>query len=72
MIGRIHWPRLILLSSLATLFMHYSIRLGYGILMPEMILSLKIAKASGGNLASSFFLDYGIPSLIMGFMAEGV
>jgi len=72
MIRRIHWAWVILLASFATVFMHYSIRLGYGILMPEMILSLKITKAQAGTIASSFYLAYGIFSPIMGFMADRV
>jgi sugar phosphate permease len=72
MIKHIHWAWVILFTCFATVFMHYSIRLGYGILMPEMILSLKITKAQAGTIASSFFLAYGIFSPLLGFMVDRV
>lgn len=70
MIKHIHWAWVILFTSFATLFIHYSIRLAYGILMPEMILSLKITKAQAGTIASSFYLAYAIFSPILGFMMD--
>jgi len=72
MTSRIHWAWLVLTASFATVFIHYSIRLGYGILMPEMILSLKITKAQAGTIASSFYLAYSIFAPIMGFMVDRV
>ncbi|MCX5918434.1 MAG: MFS transporter [Deltaproteobacteria bacterium] len=70
MTSRIHWAWVILTASFATIFIHYSIRLGYGILMPEMIQSLQISKAQAGTIASSFYLAYGIFSPIMGFAVD--
>ena len=70
MTSRIHWAWIILTASFATIFIHYSIRLGYGILMPEMIQSLQISKAQAGTIASSFYLAYGIFSPIMGFAVD--
>jgi sugar phosphate permease len=67
MTKRIHWAWIVLSASFATIFIHYSIRLGYGILMPEMILSLGITKAQAGTIASSFYLAYSIFSPLMGF-----
>ena len=70
MTSRIHWAWVILMVTSATTFVHYSIRLGYGILMPEMILSLKISKAQAGAIYSSFFIAYTIFSPILGFMID--
>jgi ACS family hexuronate transporter-like MFS transporter len=70
MTSRIHWAWFILTASFATIFIHYSIRLGYGILMPEMIQSLQITKAQAGTIASSFYLAYSIFSPIMGFAVD--
>ncbi len=70
MTHRIHWAWIVLSASFATIFIHYSIRLGYGILMPEMILSLGITKAQAGTIASSFYLAYSIFSPIMGFLVD--
>jgi sugar phosphate permease len=70
MTSRIHWAWFILTASFGTIFIHYSIRLGYGILMPEMIQSLRITKAQAGIIASSFYLAYSIFSPIMGFAVD--
>jgi len=70
MTKRIHWAWIILFASFATIFTNYSIRLGYGILMPEMIVSLKITKAQAGAIASSFYLAYTIFSPLLGFLID--
>lgn len=41
---RIHWAWFVLTAAFVTVFTAYSIRLSYGILLPEMIGSLKITK----------------------------
>ena len=69
---RIHWAWIIFLASFVTLFTNYSIRLGYGILMPEMIVDLKITKAQAGAIASSFYLAYTIVSPLLGFLIDRV
>ncbi len=70
MTWQIHWAWVILLASFATHFANYSIRLGYGILMPEMIKSLGITRAQAGSIASSFYLTYTIFSPLLGFLID--
>ena len=70
MTERIHWAWVILFVSFVTVFTSYSIRLSYGILLPEMIVSLKITKAQGGAIASSFYLAYTIFSPLVGFLID--
>lgn len=67
---RIHWAWVILIVSFITVFTNYSIRLSYGILMPEMIMALKITKAQAGAIASSFYLSYTIFSPLLGFLTD--
>ncbi|MBI5967605.1 MAG: MFS transporter [Deltaproteobacteria bacterium] len=67
---RIHWAWAILFASFITDFTNYSIRLSYGILMPEMIVALKITKAQAGAIASSFYLSYTIFSPLLGFLID--
>ncbi|MDH4268466.1 MAG: MFS transporter, partial [Deltaproteobacteria bacterium] len=67
---RIHWAWIIFIASSATVFIAYSIRLSYGILLPEMIVSLKITKAQAGAIASSFYLAYTIFSPLLGFLVD--
>ena len=70
MTSRIHWAWVILVVSFITIFTNYSIRLSYGILMPEMIVSLQITKAEAGVIASSFYLSYTIFSPLVGFLVD--
>jgi sugar phosphate permease len=72
MTKRIHWAWVILFASFITVFTNYSIRLSYGILMPEMIMALKITKAQAGAIASSFYLSYTIFSPLLGFLVDRV
>jgi sugar phosphate permease len=67
---RIHWAWIILSTSFLTVFIYYSIRLGYSILMPEMILSLKITKGEAGGIASSFFIAYTIFVPLLGYLID--
>jgi len=70
MAAPVHWAWVILLASLVTSFLHYSIRLGYGILMPEMIPSLEISKTQAGAIYSSFFAAYTLFSPLLGFLVD--
>ena len=72
MTRRIHWAWVILIASFITVFTNYSIRLSYGILMPEMISALKITKAQAGAIASSYYLSYTIFSPLLGFLVDRV
>jgi sugar phosphate permease len=69
---RIHWAWVILAVSFLTVFTSYSIRLSYGILMPEIIGSLQIRKAEAGAVASSFYLVYTVVAPFVGFLADRV
>ena len=70
MTKKIHWAWVILAVSCCTLFTTYSIRLGYGILMPEMITSLRISNAQAGAIASCFYLSYTVVTPLVGFLTD--
>jgi len=70
MTTRIHWAWVILSISFLTVFTTYSIRLSYGILMPEMIGTLQIRKAEAGAIASSFYVAYTVFAPLVGFLAD--
>ena len=72
MMPRIHWAWIILAASFLTVFTTYSIRLSYGILMPEMIGALQISKAEAGAIASSFYAAYTVFAPLVGFLADRV
>jgi sugar phosphate permease len=70
MTTRIHWAWVILSVSFLTVFTTYSIRLSYGILMPEMIGALQIRNAEAGAVASSFYAAYTVFAPLVGFLAD--
>ncbi len=72
MTGRLHFAWVILGVSSVSIFITYSIRLSYSILMPEMIQSLKITKAEAGAIASSFYLVYTICTPLLGYLVDRV
>jgi MFS family permease len=56
--GSIHWAWIILGTCFANLFINYSVRLGYGVALPEMLLSLGIGRAGGGSIYNSYLFVY--------------
>src|SRR4030043_334108 len=62
--------RLILTACFLTVFIAYAIRCGYGILLPEMLVSLDITKTDAGVIFSAFFIAYTIASPVCGFIAD--
>jgi sugar phosphate permease len=67
---RIHYAWVILAVFFITIFTTYSIRLGYGVIMPAMIGSLAITKTEAGAIASSFFLVYTLFGPVAGFLID--
>jgi sugar phosphate permease len=72
MIRQIHWAWFVFAASFYTTFTYFSIRMGYSILMPEMIVTLKITKAQAGAIASSFFISYTIFCPLLGYLVDRV
>ncbi len=62
--------RLVLLACFLTVFVSYSVRYGYGILLPEMLTSLAISKTEAGIIFTSFFIAYTISSPILGLLGD--
>ena len=61
---------LVLSACFLTVFIAYAIRYGYGILLPEMLVSLNITKTDAGIIYSAFFIAYTITSPICGFISD--
>jgi len=62
--------RLVLAACFLTVFTSYAIRYGYGVLLPEMIVSLEITKAEAGAIFSSFFIAYTVSSPVLGLLGD--
>ncbi|MEM0049700.1 MAG: MFS transporter [Candidatus Bathyarchaeia archaeon] len=61
---------IILLLGFCIVFVHYSIRYGYGILLPEMLLSFGISKLEAGVIYTSYFIGYTVFSFILGINVD--
>jgi sugar phosphate permease len=66
-----HWAWAILLICFLDLFINFSIRLGYGVVLPEIIRDLGFTRTEGGTIFNAYFLTYlafilGVGALLMG------
>ena len=61
---------LVLAACFGTVFIAYSIRYGYGILLPQMLPTLAVSKAEAGVVYSSFFVAYTVFSPLLGLMSD--
>ncbi len=68
----IHWAWYILGASFLTTLVSYSIRLGYGVILPEMIRSMGISKTEGGLTYSILFVTYTLFAPIVGNLTDRI
>ena len=54
----LHWAWVILAVCFVDLFVNYSIRLGFGVVLPEMIRSLGLNRTQGGNIFNAYLAAY--------------
>ncbi|MBU2498098.1 MAG: hypothetical protein KKE57_04300, partial [Proteobacteria bacterium] len=47
---RLHWAWVVLWTCFVNLFINFSIRLGYGIVLPEMIETLGFSRTAGASI----------------------
>ena len=47
--SRLHWAWIVLAVCFVNLYINYSARLGYGVVLPEMIRTLGFGRAAGGS-----------------------
>jgi sugar phosphate permease len=67
-----HWAWITLAIGVANFFTIFSVRLGYGILLPQMSNSLSLTKAQGGLIYSFFFFAYLFFSPIFGNLNDRI
>jgi len=67
---RLHWAWVILGVCFVNLFINYSIRLGYGVVLPEMIRDLKLGRAAGGTIYNAYLLTYILVTPFTGFLTD--
>lgn len=54
----LHWAWVILAVCFVDLFINYSIRLGYGVVLPEMIRSLELNRTQSGTIFNFYLAAY--------------
>jgi len=52
------------------LFISYSVRLGYGVVLPEMIRNLGFSRADGGSIYNAYLLTYIIVTPFTGYLTD--
>jgi MFS family permease len=67
---KIHWAWVILAVCFLNAFVSYGIRLGYGVVIPEMIQSIGITRTQAGTIFNTYILAYITFSPIAGNLTD--
>ncbi len=65
-----HWAWVILTICFVDLFINYSVRLGYGVILPEMIRTLGIGRTAGGSIYNSYLFTYIAITPFTGYLTD--
>jgi sugar phosphate permease len=65
-----HWAWIILGVSFFDLFINYSIRLGYGVVLPEMIEDLGLTRAAAGSIYNAYLFCYLCLAPFTGYLTD--
>jgi sugar phosphate permease len=68
--GPIHWAWIILATCFVNLFVNYSVRLGYGVVLPEMIRDLGLSRTAGGSIYNAYLFSYILLTPLTGFLTD--
>jgi sugar phosphate permease len=66
----LHWAWIILAVCFVNLFINYGIRLGYGVILPEMIRTMGITRKEGGEIFNAYFYAYILFSPFVGYITD--
>ncbi|MCX7966582.1 MAG: MFS transporter [Syntrophorhabdaceae bacterium] len=66
----IHWAWIILAVCFVDLYINYGIRLGYSVLLPEMIRTMGFTRRQGGDIFNAYFIVYILFSLFTGYLTD--
>jgi len=66
----VHWAWIIIAICFVDLFINYGIRLGYSVLLPEMIRTLGFTRRQGGDIFNAYFVVYILFSLFTGYLTD--
>jgi len=66
----LHWAWVILATCFANLFINYSVRLGYGVILPEMIKDLGINRTEAGSIFNAYLFTYVTVATFTGYVTD--
>jgi sugar phosphate permease len=66
----IHWAWVILATCFVNLFINYSIRLGYAVVLPEMIRTLDFSRTAGGSIYNAYLFTYMAVTPLTGYLTD--
>lgn len=69
---RLHPAWMILGICFIDLFINYSVRLGYGVILPEMIQTLGFSRTDSGSIYNSYLLTYICIAPLTGYLTDRV
>jgi len=65
-----HWAWIILVTCFIDVFINYSVRLGYGVVLPEMIRTLGFSRTAGGTIYNAYLLCYVVLTPLTGYLTD--
>jgi len=68
----IHWAWIILATCFVNLFINYSVRLGYGVVFPEMIRDLGFSRTAGGSIYNAYLFSYLAITPLTGYLTDRI
>jgi sugar phosphate permease len=66
----LHWAWVILAVCFINLFINYSIRLGYGVVLPEMIRDLGFSRTAAGSIYNAYLFSYIAFTPLTGYLTD--
>lgn len=65
-----HWAWVVLATCFVNLFINYSVRLGYGVVLPEMITDLGFSRTAGGSVFNAYLFSYIALTPLTGYLTD--
>lgn len=65
-----HWAWIILGVCFVNVFINYSVRLGYGVVLPEMIRDMNLGRADGGTIYNAYLFTYILVTPFTGYLTD--
>jgi sugar phosphate permease len=66
----IHWAWIITAICFVNLFINYSVRLGYSVVLPEMIRDLGFNRTAGGSIFNAYLFSYILLTPFTGYLTD--